>query len=668
MALFAAILTTGTAQAADPFTGGAKVAAGGAVALSDLGTVAVVGNTFDSGPAGTAPELGAIRILARVGTTWKSSAPIYQQASSQHAFNRFGTSVAISPDGKTVVAGASGSGGDFPGRTEVFSVTVGDDDVPQATSVAVLSGASNSESFGASVAVTHTSAHTIVAVGAPDASIFSGGETPPKLDVGKVYLFVDPAGTPVGTPLIDPPSGTSNARMGASVAISADGGTIAAGAPGNGGQSNGTGAVDVFTGSGTEYALTTRFAGTTPGGALGTSVALTANASEVLAGEPMTGVFPAVHGDARMLCLKCASVPESARFPDPIQPQGGGHPGDGFGSSVSLSGAGYTAVIGAPYDDSGVTAGSAYVEDASSNSTATTEQVLVPARTTDQGLPGSAFGQSVAISASGYEVLVGAPYDGEIASLSGAASAAAGVKVAAAAPVGSAFVWNRPEPVACPAFGCGGLPQPQPSPTPPVTTSPAAQLVQSCTSRSLSLLNVLTRKGRVALLGTADASLIGQKVAIRYADGSQVATAVVGSDGFFSTTAPLPPKADRGSSRARYMAVAGTLHSLDLKLTRRVVMQSPKVGGGKVTLSGTVVAPLTKPRSTITVRQRLSCGGKETVVARIHPAADGSFKTTFAAPKGAKAAIYRVATGVRKTAANPKRYPTFSLPQAVNLG
>jgi hypothetical protein len=37
------------------------------------------------------------------------------------------------------------------------------------------------------------------------------------------------------------------------------------------------------------------------------------------------------------------------------------------------------------------------------------------------------------------------------------------------------------------------------------------------------------------------------------------------------------------------------------------------------------------------------------------------------APKNAKAAIYRLATSVRKTARNPRRYPSFSLPQVVAL-
>ncbi len=41
---------------------------------------------------------------------------------------------------------------------------------------------------------------------------------------------------------------------------------------------------------------------------------------------------------------------------------------------------------------------------------------------------------------------------------------------------------------------------------------------------------------------------------------------------------------------------------------------------------------------------------------------------TVLAPEGVGAAIYRLSSAVRRTAANPKAYKTYSLPLPVRLG
>jgi hypothetical protein len=202
---------------------------------------------------------------------------------------------------------------------------------------------------------------------------------------------------------------------------------------------------------------------------------------------------------------------------------------------------------------------------------------------------------------------------------------------------------------------------------PPPAGSPGAQLAVACSSRRLTLINVLPQGGKVALLGAADATLVGRPVTIRFDGKRTVATAIVGPDGFFTATAPMPPKAIRNTGHARYMAVSGDQSSLNLKLMRRVVMQRPTAAGGRVTLTGRIVPPLTRPVSPIVVKVQTDCR-RTTTAATVKPKPSGAFTVSIPAPAGAGAAIYRVATSVRKTPGNPKRFPTFSLPLPVTLG
>ncbi len=207
-----------------------------------------------------------------------------------------------------------------------------------------------------------------------------------------------------------------------------------------------------------------------------------------------------------------------------------------------------------------------------------------------------------------------------------------------------------------------------PAPPPVVQAPPTAtDLALQCTTRRLVLEDVVSRNGRVSLIGAADKALAGKSVSIRFlATGKTVATTRVGADGSFRATAPMPSKAIRSTNRARYQAIIGNEKSLDLKLQRRMVLSGVSVEGGKVTISGRISRPLSRPASVITVTRRVSCR-KNAVVARIKPKADGTFRVTVAAPEGQLAAVYRLGTFVRKTASNPKTFPTFTLPRAVDL-
>lgn len=190
----------------------------------------------------------------------------------------------------------------------------------------------------------------------------------------------------------------------------------------------------------------------------------------------------------------------------------------------------------------------------------------------------------------------------------------------------------------------------------------------SCTTKRLALVDVLRQGRRVKLFGVADRALVGKQVVIRFtADRRIVARPVVRRDGSFSATAPLPAANIRNTNRARYQATVGREKSIELKLVRRMVVSRLTSANGKVTIAGRVIRPLGSPIQTIVVSRRVSCKKSE-VVARIKPSRTGAFRVTVAAPPKTLAATYRLATKVRKFSSNPKLFPTYTLPRAVEVG
>jgi DNA-binding beta-propeller fold protein YncE len=209
---------------------------------------------------------------------------------------------------------------------------------------------------------------------------------------------------------------------------------------------------------------------------------------------------------------------------------------------------------------------------------------------------------------------------------------------------------------------CGLVPT-----TPGSPTQVASQLALQCTRRRLILIDVLQRGNRVELLGAADRSLIGRQVDIIFrAGGTRVATPVIGGDGFFHATAPLPPARFRNTNLARYQARVGAERSLDLKLSRRMIVKSISSRNRVVTIAGRVTRPLAQPIAPITVQRRVSCSRYVTVT-RVKPHRDGTFTATLAGPPRDQAAVYRAATFVRKHTASRKLFPTFTLPRVVAL-
>ncbi len=191
--------------------------------------------------------------------------------------------------------------------------------------------------------------------------------------------------------------------------------------------------------------------------------------------------------------------------------------------------------------------------------------------------------------------------------------------------------------------------------------------VLRCTRRKLVLTDVLPFGDRVKLVGAADPRYARRVVDIVFeGTGKRAARARVMPDGTFLTTPPMPARSIRHTNRARYVARIDREKSLDLKLMRRMVVESMSAGGGTVTIVGRVVRPLADPVATIEVRRRVTCNTEE-VVKRVKPRRDGSFHISVPAPEGEAEGVYRLATEVRKNTRNRKRYETFTLPRAVNV-
>jgi hypothetical protein len=193
-------------------------------------------------------------------------------------------------------------------------------------------------------------------------------------------------------------------------------------------------------------------------------------------------------------------------------------------------------------------------------------------------------------------------------------------------------------------------------PTSPPTISPILQ----CTTAQVALINVVQQGSHVEITGAARLVLAGKRVSIKFlATHKVVATATIAANGTFSATAPLPPSKIRETNLARYEAVVGSLHSLNLKLDRRMYMTSATRSGAHVLLSGYVTGSFT-PGAVVKILLRVSCSS-EKVIAKVKLGSTGKFSATVPAPTGtaSQIAVYRGATTVLKDG-HPEG--TFTLP------
>jgi hypothetical protein len=183
------------------------------------------------------------------------------------------------------------------------------------------------------------------------------------------------------------------------------------------------------------------------------------------------------------------------------------------------------------------------------------------------------------------------------------------------------------------------------------------------------LEDVFIDGGRVQLLGVADGRFAGRKVEFVFSiTGKVVAKAIVGADGHFAASAPLPPAKQRLSNDAHYLAKIGTTRSLNLKLTRRMLVTSVRAANGKVTISGRVIPPLAPKRAdrAIALQRLVGCRKVERVTTFL-PKPSGAYSVTVAASAEQRAAVYRLQTKVLPQGRAKHLISTFTLPRAVDF-
>jgi hypothetical protein len=379
------------AQQGAKLTGGGEVGEGNfgySVALSADGNTALIGAPFDNRSA------GAAWVFTRSGEIWSQDGEKLT-GSGQSGNGEFGYSVALSADGNTAVVGGP-EDNDWVGSAWVFTRSgstwtqqgaklVGDcanDCAGEGT------GETGDGRFGESVALSADGDTALI--GAPrDGS--SGGAVWVFTRSGETW-------TQQGGKLTGKEGG---GFFGEDVALSADGNTALIGAP------SGVGAAYVFTRSGstwTQQGAKLTGAGETGKGSFGTGVALSEDGDEALIGRPCDYI------EAEN-CLAAAWV--FTRSGETWTQQGAKLTGTGetaesrFGESVALSGSGDTALIGDPNEHE--RHGAAYVFTRAGE-TWTQQGPRLTAGDDEYG----EFGDSVALSGSGDTALIGEPWDNGI--------------------------------------------------------------------------------------------------------------------------------------------------------------------------------------------------------------------------------------------------------------
>ena len=368
----------GIAESAKLTGTGISELVGEKVALSSDGNTAVMGARGDN------DYVGAAWLFTRTGSTWTKRAEL--TASGESGAGQFGSSVAISPDGGTVMIGASADNG---GAGAVYVFTGSGSMWSQQQRLTP----SGSGQFGSSVAL-GTNAGDSALIGATG----NGG------GAGAVYVFTRSSGnwTEQGSPLTG--SGESGGgQFGASVAMSPDAGTAIVGGPGD---ASGLGAAWTFTSSnsGTSWSQQgSKLTGGSEVGAahFGQSVALSSTTNgdntALIGGSNDNPHAGTAAGAAWVFTRSSSTWSQQAKLT-----QSGSQ---NLGSGVALSGDGNIAVVGANGGD-----GDAYVFTRSM-STWTEQTDFTASFPSDLNGPNAELGYAVALSSDGGTALTGAPGD-----------------------------------------------------------------------------------------------------------------------------------------------------------------------------------------------------------------------------------------------------------------
>lgn len=370
------ILTASSGAAGDQF--------GHSVAVSQDGSVVAVGAFY---AAGGGTERGMVYVFNRPAGGWAAQMTLNQttSASGPADYDRLGSSVAVSPDGTYVAAGATGysSSGPLTGQGGVYVWSYGSGALTAVgTEPLTASDAGNEDVLGWSVAMPS------------DGLIYAGAPYHPGNDgPGAVYGFSSESSAEVGYSPWAHVSKTELSASGSSLfgfSVAAGAGVVAAGAPDTG---SGQGAVYLFEPA---FGCVTQLlhgcfrssSSTTPtatmtypsgNGQLGYSVALTGDGSALLAGAPGEPVPPNAPPGRAYVFQAASGGWADATAPNATLGPADATANDSFGTSVALSSDGGALAVGGPggAGDDEMTPGEADVFEARTQTAPTCQPTAV---------------------------------------------------------------------------------------------------------------------------------------------------------------------------------------------------------------------------------------------------------------------------------------------------
>ncbi|HEY5912185.1 MAG TPA: LamG-like jellyroll fold domain-containing protein [Verrucomicrobiae bacterium] len=357
---------------------------GGSVSLSADGNTALVGthNQTASSNAGQ----GSAYIYLRNGSNWVEQARL--TAADGAEYDYFGSSVSLSEDGKTALVGAysaNTSAGWDAGSAYVF--VLNGSSWSQQAKLTAADGAGY-DYFGSSVSLSKDGNTALVGA--------DWDTTPAGTGSGSAYVFVRSATSWTQQVQLKAVDGAANDRFGSSVSLSGNGNTALVGAEFDDTPAGANaGSVYVFVRSGTDWIQQARLAAVEAAAndGLGNSVSLSADGNTALAGAYAAELHK---GNACVFVRDGANWTQQARLAAT-----GGQADEWFGYSVSLSADGTRALVGASHADA---LGRVY--GFTRTGTNWTQQ---PRATTEDGAAGDLSGYSVSLSGNGNMALVGAP-------------------------------------------------------------------------------------------------------------------------------------------------------------------------------------------------------------------------------------------------------------------
>ncbi|MEC8522359.1 MAG: InlB B-repeat-containing protein [Actinomycetota bacterium] len=301
---------------------------GESVSLSSDGTILAVGAVGNDESGMTA---GHARVFEFSGGSWSQ---LGSDIDGEAAYDNFGQSVSLSSDGTILAVGGWGNDGtaNGAGHVRVFEFSGGS----WSQLGSDIDGEAGYDSFGEAVSL--SSDGTILAVGAPD-----NDGTATNAGHARVFEFSGGSWSQLGAD-IDGEAETD--ELGGSVSLSSDGTILAVGAVGNDANGSSAGHVRVFEFSGGSWSqLGSDIDGEAANDRLGTSVALSADGSILAAGASGNDGNGANAGHVRMYQFADGAW---TQIGDDID---GEAEADASGFRVSLSSDAETVAIGAIGND-----------------------------------------------------------------------------------------------------------------------------------------------------------------------------------------------------------------------------------------------------------------------------------------------------------------------------